>query len=88
MEKLASRKLWVTIIAGAIVVIGDKFGIELDQQALYALAGTVMAYVLGQAQIDKTKVKAEIDTGVATLAANANAIIVSLQAELEALKAE
>ena len=88
MEKLASRKLWITIVAGLIVTIGQQFGIELDPASLIALGGTVMAYVFGQAQIDKQKVITEIDAGVAALAANANAIIASLNAELEELKAE
>lgn len=86
MEKLASRKLWITIVAGLLVTLGQRFGIELDPATLIALGGTVAAYVLGQAQIDKSKVKAEIDAGLATVVGNANAIIASLNAELEEMK--
>jgi len=88
MSKLASRKLFVTIITGVLVIFGEKFGVELDPIELAALAGTVVAYITGQAVVDKNEAKAKVDAGVATVVANANAIIASLNAELEDLKAE
>ena len=60
MERLKSRKLWVTIVAGALVTIGDEFGIELDTASLISLGLMVVAYVGGQSIVDRGKVVAEV----------------------------
>jgi len=82
MSRLASRKLWVTAIAGVLVTIGQEFGVELDPEQLISLGLMVAAYVGGQAVVDKAKVQAEVAAGVEQLKQEANAIIAALSQKL------
>ena len=61
MDKLKSRKLWVSIIAAILVVVGDEFGLPIEEEALIAFAAIVVAYVTGQAVIDRQKAKTSTD---------------------------
>jgi len=83
VERLVSRKLWVTIISGILVTLGQQFGLELDGEQLISLGLMVAAYVGGQAVVDQAKVKAEVAAGVDQLKLEANTIIAALTAKLQ-----
>lgn len=51
-EKLKSRKLWVTIVAGLLLFFNKQFGLNLDQDTVQNIGITVAAYVLGQGAVD------------------------------------
>lgn len=87
-DQLKSRKLWITIIAGAAVTFAQKFGIELDTDQLISLGLMVAAYVGGQSVVDKQKVKSEIEAGADQLKADANSIIAGLIQKLKELEAD
>lgn len=54
-EKLASRKLLVTL-AGVIVVIGNEyFGLKLSNDSVFGVVSMIAAYVLGQGYVDGKK---------------------------------
>ncbi len=80
MERLKSRKLWVTIGAGAVVVLAKQYGIELDEGSLIAIATMVIGYVTGQAIVDRGKVVAEVQGKVP-------ALVSALQDALETIEA-
>ena len=82
MERLKSRKLWVTVLTGAVVAFAGEFGVEIDPENLYALVGLIAAYVGGQAIVDKSKVQAEVDKQVASL----NATVQNLYAVLAGMQ--
>ena len=67
MEKIRSRKLWITVLAGALVAFGGQFGIDLDSEQLIAIGGMVLAYVGSQAVVDRGKVVAEVKASVPEL---------------------
>lgn len=52
MEKLASRKLILTVIGMALVAISTFLGVELPAENAEALFGLVAAYVVGQGVVD------------------------------------
>lgn len=54
MSKFKSRKLWATVIAGALTAFGEGLGI--DPEAAAWLVKLVMAYVVGQGIADHGKV--------------------------------
>jgi flagellar motor component MotA len=83
MYRLQSRKLWLTIIGGAIVTLGQEFGVDLDPEQIITLGGIVAAYVTGQAIVDKQKVQAEVEAQVERLKSEANSIISALVAKAE-----
>ena len=70
MKRLASRKLWVTILATVLVSLAEAIGIELEQESIIAIAGMVIAYVTGQAIVDRGKVVAEIQARIPGLIGN------------------
>jgi uncharacterized membrane protein (DUF441 family) len=83
VEQLKSRKLWVTIVSGILVTLGQQFGLELDGEQLISLGLMVAAYIGGQAAVDHAKVKAEVAAGVDQLKLEANTIIAALTAKLQ-----
>ncbi len=74
MERLKSRKLWVTIAAGVLVTLGQQFGIELDTASLISLGLMVVAYVGGQSIVDRGKVVAEVQSKLPQMIAALNAL--------------
>lgn len=52
MEKLKSRKLWMAVLGGLILVINEQFGINLSNVTLANVAATIMAYIAAQAAVD------------------------------------
>lgn len=50
IEKLKSRKLWVTVITAALVTIGTSLG--LDEGTVTKIVGLSASYVLGQGIAD------------------------------------
>ncbi len=61
MDKLKSRKLWVSVIAAALVVISETLDLPIEEESLLAFAAIVVAYVTGQAVIDRQKAKTSTD---------------------------
>ncbi len=86
MEKLKSRKFWITIVAAAMVAFADQFGIALDQETLIGFGSIVASYLIGQSVVDKQKVQAEVAGQVANLnqyIQNLHALLASIQQEEE-----
>lgn len=50
LEKLKSRKLWVTVVTAAVVTFSQQLGI--DPELTTKLVGLAAAYVLGQGLAD------------------------------------
>ena len=59
MEKLKSRKLWMAIVNGLIVVANDGLGLNLDSTTILAFTGMVSAYILGQSHVDAKKASSD-----------------------------
>lgn len=53
MDKLKSRKLWVTIGGAALAALADEMG--WDRETIFAIAGMVASYVVGQGIVDKAE---------------------------------
>lgn len=50
IEKLKSRKLWVTIISGVVFAIGGAM--KIDPETLQPLLVLAASYILGQGAVD------------------------------------
>jgi hypothetical protein len=57
MNKLKSRKLWMTIVTALLIVANDGLDLNLPTEAIVTVASVVISYVLGEAYIDGKKVK-------------------------------
>ena len=62
MEKLKSRKLWMAIVSGLLVVANDGLGLNLDNTTIIGFCSMVSAYILAQGHVDAKK-EASINTG-------------------------
>ena len=52
MYKLKSRKFWMAVVAALLVVANEGLGLGLPEDSIMAVAGVVIAYVLGEAYVD------------------------------------
>jgi hypothetical protein len=52
LEKLNSRKFWVTILGLLVPIINSKFNLNLDQMQILQLLGFAGVYVVSQARVD------------------------------------
>ena len=50
--KLKSRKLWITALVPILGLIAKAIGVELSDAAITAVAGIVIAYLVGQSYVD------------------------------------
>jgi len=52
VNKLKSRKFWMAVVAGALVIVNQGLDLNLPEDAVNAVAGIVISYILGQAYVD------------------------------------
>ena len=52
MEKLKSRKLIATVLMAVLVLVNDKLGLGISQEAILTVVGVIAAYVVGQGVAD------------------------------------
>jgi len=59
MERLKSRKLWMSVFAALLPIINEEFNLGLNTETVIASVGAIVAYILGQAHVDakRTEVK-------------------------------
>ena len=52
MNKLKSRKFWITALVPILGLIAKAMGLELSDATISAVAGIVIAYLVGQSLVD------------------------------------
>ena len=55
-DRLCSRKLWITVIAYAIM-LAPKIGIDITETVQYIMASTGPAYIMAQGLVDMMSAK-------------------------------
>jgi uncharacterized membrane protein len=50
--RLKSRKFWIAIISGILVVLNQGLGLHIDNATILSFAGIVMSYIFGQGYVD------------------------------------
>ena len=55
MERLKSRKLWMTVLSVILVAGADVLGLPLDVETLDFIQNTVMTLIGGQSLVDTSK---------------------------------
>jgi len=83
MERLKSRKLWITVLAGAVVAFADQFGVNLDPEQVISIGVIAAAYIGGQSVVDRGRVVAEVQGKIPQLVASLNEIARSLEEDSE-----
>jgi len=54
---LKSRKFWAAILTALVMFINYYTGIELDVESMLAVVLPIVAYIIGEAIVDKEAVK-------------------------------
>ncbi|MCL6479064.1 MAG: hypothetical protein K6T65_11730 [Peptococcaceae bacterium] len=54
-SKLKSRKFWMAVVTAAIVVCNQGLDLNLPEEAVYTVAGVVVAFILGESYVDANK---------------------------------
>ena len=52
MDKLKSRKLWMAVVSGVLVVLNEGLGLGVNTETVIAFTGIVMSYIIGQSHVD------------------------------------
>ena len=55
MEKLKSRKFWMAVVAGILLILTEGLGMDLPIETILAFAAVVASYIFGEAYIDAKK---------------------------------
>jgi uncharacterized membrane protein (DUF441 family) len=65
LDRLKSRKLWVTVFSSALVALVKGLGIEVSDEQIASVTAIVVAYVASQGYVDSKAAKAEAPAIVA-----------------------
>lgn len=57
IDKLKSRKLWVTLAVAVAILIVEVFDVPVDLEAILAMAGLSGVYVAAQGWVDASEAK-------------------------------
>ena len=52
MDKLKSRKLWVSIVSAILVVLNDGLGLNIDNETVMQFTILIVGYVFTQGIVD------------------------------------
>ncbi len=60
MEKLKSRKLWMAIISGVLIILNEGLGWKIPAETVMAFAAVVLSYLFAQGYVDGKLVEGDI----------------------------
>ena len=60
MDKLKSRKLWMAIISGVLIVLNEGLGWNIPAETVMAFAAVVLGYLFAQGYVDGKLVEGDI----------------------------
>jgi len=60
MEKLKSRKLWMAIISGLLIIMNEGLGWNIPSETVLSFAAVVLGYLLSQGYVDGKLVEGDI----------------------------
>lgn len=52
VEKLKSRKFWIAVLSGLLVVLNDQFGWSIDPEAIKQFITVMVGYILAEGVAD------------------------------------
>lgn len=57
MNKFKSRKFWMAVITGVLIILNDGLDLGIDQDTVLAFAGIMATFILGEAGVDALRSK-------------------------------
>lgn len=59
LDKLKSRKFWLTFAGGVVVLFAKHLGFDVDAEQLWTLASLVTGYNLAEAHVDAKRITSQ-----------------------------
>ena len=60
MSRLKSRKFWVTVLTGTLLVVARAMELDLDETTVHGIVATVIGYLASQGWVDSKKPAIEV----------------------------
>lgn len=57
MQKFKSRKFWMAVITGFLVVANDGLDLGIDQDTVLTFSGLVISWILGESAVDTARAR-------------------------------
>lgn len=54
-QKFKSRKFWLAVTGGILVILNDGLGLNIDSETILSFTGIIISYILGESYIDSKK---------------------------------
>lgn len=54
-SKLKSRKFWMAVVTGAILIANEGLDLNLDRETILAFTGLVLGYIFAEAAVDRSR---------------------------------
>jgi len=61
-QKLTSRKFWMAVVTGVLVVLNEGLDLGIDQDAIQKLVFLVSVWIGGETVVDATRTRKEAVT--------------------------
>jgi uncharacterized membrane protein len=52
VDKFKSRKFWMAVVTGALVVLNQGLDLNLPEDAIMTVAAIAISYIIGQGVVD------------------------------------
>lgn len=52
MKKFKSRKFWMAVVTGALIILNDGLDLGIDSETVLAFAGIIATFIIGEAAVD------------------------------------
>jgi len=59
MSKLKSRKFWMAVVSGLLVIANEGLGWGLPTEAVMSVAAIAIGYIFGESAVDIARSKGE-----------------------------
>ena len=53
MDKLRSRKFWMAIATGLLIIANEGLNLNLPNEAIMTIVAVIITYILGQSYVDR-----------------------------------
>ena len=55
MDKFKSRKFWMAVVSGLLVIVNDGLDLGLPNESILSIAAIVLGYIFAEAAVDAIK---------------------------------
>ena len=55
MNKFKSRKFWMAVVSGVLIVLNEGLDLGIDTETVIAFAAIIMGYIFAEAYVDGQK---------------------------------